>query len=281
MQKKDVERNMENIKTVVFDLDGTIYQNNDFHHDYIRFLLEDSEKRSWEHVLVSYVEGVYCGRNLIMNRFYRSKILSANTPEAYFSLLEQALLSESQGEAVSGYEDCIYLGDAWAVVTLIGKTLGLLEGDRADAIYHRTRNKMSADGMQGHRRLHDCILQMNRYYTTVLLTNSYSETAEDFLKQLGFENIFEKVVFSAQKPWGMVDNLKKHCPDLSIAPQTFLSIGDNAFNDLLPLMRLGSKGLWINPFQDIHEPPYDVSVHSLDELADYIEDMCRRSECSL
>ena len=31
---------MEHIKTVVFDLDGTIYQNNLFHPFYIHFLVE-------------------------------------------------------------------------------------------------------------------------------------------------------------------------------------------------------------------------------------------------
>ena len=38
---------MEHIKTVVFDLDGTIYQNNRFHPDYIHFLLEGTPYESW------------------------------------------------------------------------------------------------------------------------------------------------------------------------------------------------------------------------------------------
>ena len=269
---------MENIKTIVFDLDGTIYQNNDFHRDYIRFLLDGSEKRDWEDSLVSYIDGIYCGRHLSMNTSYCSEIIAADTPEAYFSLLEKAALPQRGFERTAESENSIYLGDAWAVVTLIGKTLGLLEGNRSDIVYQKTREKMSTDGMRGNMRLRNAIAQLSKHYTTVLLTNSYRETAEDFLNQLGFGGVFQKMVFSARKPWGMVENLKKHCPDLDTQPQTFLSIGDNAFNDLMPLKQLGCKVLWVNPFVGIREPQYDLTVHTLDELAGCLENMYRRSE---
>ena len=269
---------MESIKTIIFDLDGTIYQNNTFHRDYIRFLLDGSEKRNWEAPLVSYIDGIFCGRHLSMNTSYCSEIISADTPEAYFSLLEKAALPQSGSKNTGADENSIYLGDAWAVVTLIGKTLGLLEGNRSDTVYQKTRGKMSTDGMHGNMRLRDAIAQLSKHYTTVLLTNSYRETAEDFLNQLGFNGVFQKMVFSARKPWGMVENLRKCCPELDTHPQTFLSIGDNAFNDLMPLQQLGCKVLWVNPFAGIQEPRYDLTVHTLDELACYLENLYRRSK---
>lgn len=272
-----MKSSMDNIKTVVFDLDGTLYQNDTFHRDYIHFLLEGSGRQDWEEPLVAYIDGVYAGRNLIMNTCYSSDVIEADTPEVFFARLEQQRLEELPQQQGGS----IYLGDGWAVVSLIGKTLGLLDKERSDCIYRKTRDKMSADGVKDNQRLRDAIEQLNEKFTTVLLTNSYRETTEDFLHQLGMEGLFEKMVCSAHKPWGMVESLKAYCPELETEPESFLSIGDNAFNDLLPLQKLGCRTIWINPFGTIREIPCDYTVQTLDELAECLETLCRKSDSSL
>ena len=193
------------IKTIVFDLDGTIYQNNRFHSDYIRFLLEGTGREDWEEALVHYIEGVYEGRYLAMNRFYENRRIQAASP---------------------------------------AETLGLLEGGRENRIYQLTREKMSRDGMSGCKRLREAILALGRRYHTVMLTNSYEETALDFLEQLGFGGIFTDAVFSADKPYGMAENLARRFPELYEEPGSFLTIGDHAFNDLMPLQLRCSAPAW-------------------------------------
>lgn len=273
-----MKSSMDNIKTVVFDLDGTLYQNDTFHRDYIHFLLEGSGREDWEDTLIDYIDGVYAGCNLVMNACYCNDTIEADTPEAFFAVLEQRRLEELPLKQ----SNSIYLGDGWAVVSLIGKALGLLDKERSDNIYHKTRDKMSTDGVQGNWRLRDAIVQLNKKFTTVLLTNSYRETTEDFLHQLGMEGLFEKMVCSAHKPWGMVESLKAYCPELEIEPESFLSIGDNAFNDLLPLQKLGCRTIWVDPFSStILEMPCDYTVHTLDELAECLETLCRKSDSSL
>lgn len=259
------------IKTVIFDLDGTIYQNNEFHRDYIHFLLEGSDKTDWEDALVAYVDEVYRGRGLVMNAFYDGREIPAQSPAELFRAMEAARLPDS------AQDEGVYLGDAWAVVTFIGSVLGLLRGTRADEIYKKTRDKMSLDGMRGNVRLRQAILALKQTHRTVLMTNSYRQTAEDFLRQLDFENVFDCIVFSAGKPWQAVENLKKSCPKITTEPETFLTVGDNAFNDLTPFRALGCKTLWVNPFTDIHEPKYDYSVKTLEELAQFLETLYRKS----
>ena len=58
------------IETVVFDLDGTIYQNTVFHHDYLHFLVEGTCYECWQQKLVEFAEQVYAGKRLHMNSFY-------------------------------------------------------------------------------------------------------------------------------------------------------------------------------------------------------------------
>ena len=89
--------------------------------------------------------------------------------------------------------------------------------------------------------------------------------------------MFDCIVFSAGKPWQAVENLKKSCPEITTEPETFLTVGDNAFNNLTPFRALGCKTLWVNPFTDIHEPKYDYSVKTLEELAQFLETLYRKS----
>lgn len=262
-------------KTVVFDLDGTIYQNNTFHRDYMGFLLEGTAYEGWQEPLSAFIDQVYLGRRLVMNAYYRVSLMDPASPEELCRRLEDARLPEMDYDTALDRDDCLYLGDAWAVVTFIGRALGLLEGERQDRIYRQIRRKMSQDGLQGNRRLRSAISRLGESCTTVLLTNSYEETAVDFLRQLGFQDAFRQAVYSAGKPRGLAENLMSRCPDLATDPGSVLAVGDHAFNDLMPLQRLGCKALWINPFRDIHEPACDWSVHTLDELACCLEEICR------
>lgn len=267
----------ECIKTIVFDLDGTIYQNNTFHYDYIHFMLDGTDKAGWEKELVRYVDKVYCGQHLIMNSFYINRRINAESPAELFSAIELGLMPDISYEEAILNEDCIYLGDAWAVVNFIGKALGVLDGERYNKIYKLTREKMSLDGIHGNGRLLSAVKNAGQCYTTVLLSNSYEATAKAFLKQLGFDGAFSKVAFSADKPREMTEKLGTEYPELYIHPKSFLTIGDHAFNDLMPLQRLGCKTIWINPFTNIHKPVYDKMVHTLDELAQYLESMCDKT----
>lgn len=264
----------KDIRTIVFDLDGTIYQNFSFHRDYIRFLVEDTDKEAWYGKLVEFTQDVLAGRRLVMNAFYRNDLVFADTPEEYFRMLDHAIAPEVGTEELPAKETYTYLGDAWAVVTFIGLTLGLLEGERCNLIYEKTREKMESDGVHGNAMLRDAIINAGKRCETILLSNSYETTAREFMSQLGFEGVFDKESFSANKPYGMVKTLKKQDPHVFEHPKTVLAIGDHAFNDLAPMRALGCRTLWINPYYGINEPLYDESVKTMDELAQYLNALC-------
>ena len=54
-------------------------------------------------------------------------------------------------------------------------------------------------------------------------------------------------------------------------PEILISIGDHAFNDLMPISAIGGQTLWIDPYPDIHEPEYTWCVHTLAELAAFLD----------
>lgn len=259
------------IRTVLFDLDGTIYQNLTFNRIYIRNLTAGTPLASWQESLLAYTEEVFAGRRLIMNRAYSTLPLPAPDPESYFAALEGALLPDLSYEELLQQEHCLFLGDAWAVLALLGKTLGLLEGSRLDAVYRMSRRDMSQEGMEGDKKLRDAIIRLGKRCETVLVSNSYEDTAWDFLCQLGYDGIFSRCCFSAGKPGGLEKALNDMEPGILQEPRRLLTIGDHAFNDLFPLARLGARTLWVNPYPAIHKPPCDGEVATTGELADYLD----------
>ena len=258
------------IETVVFDLDGTIYQNTVFHHDYLHFLVEGTCYECWQQKLVEFAEQVYAGKRLHMNSFYTLKRLNCQTPEAFFSALEQCLCPPLTYRQALETQGLLYLGDAWAVVILIGKALGLLEGGRNEAVFRRTRRKMEQDGIQGCPELALAIQALARRHSVVLLSNSYQDTVKEFLKQLGMEHTFPLLCCSANKPADMICNLHRALPGTAARPQTVVSIGDNAFNDLMPVAELGGRTVWMNPYPNIRRPHCDVELRTLQELCAYL-----------
>ena len=92
----------EDIQTIVFDLDGTIYQNTVFHRDYLRFLVEGTGKADWADSLIAFADAVFRGERLVMNAFYDDAKIVAGTPETYFEALERALQAAT-GSAWDGY----------------------------------------------------------------------------------------------------------------------------------------------------------------------------------
>ena len=60
-------------------------------------------------------------------------------------------------------------------------------------------------------------------------------------------------------------------PALLARPEALISIGDHAFNDLMPISAIGGQTLWIDPYPGIHEPEYTWCVHTLAELAAFLD----------
>lgn len=140
-------------RIVIFDLDGTIYQNSVFHRGYLRTLVAGTWAESLEADLVRLAEAIFAGRKLDMNRFYRrGRAEAATVPELVQALRKRVLPGMTYAEALKA-DDVVYLGDAWAVLAYLGDALGCLDGDRANEVYRLTRLQMERAGMHGDRGL--------------------------------------------------------------------------------------------------------------------------------
>ncbi len=259
-EKSWLGQNEKTIDTLIFDLDGTLYQDLTFYKTYLHFLLAGTTLHSWEAVLVAFAESVFHGEKLQMNHFYRSHLLPTMSPDEYFQALENTLADSE--------EEAIYLGDAWAVLSLLGETLGLLENGRGEEVFRKTRAAMPLGEPDIH--LQKALIEANTCFQTVLLSNSYETTASNFLSRLGLDGLFQHVIYDAKKPKQLIEHVEHVLPGFLRRPQSVMTIGDHAWNDLEPLRQKGCLTVWMNPYPNIAEPTYDIKLQSTSELASFL-----------
>lgn len=259
----------QKIKTVVFDLDGTIYQNNEFYVDYIRLLVSGTQYAGWENRLTCFCRDVLTSvrqdKPLMMNRFYREEPLPRSSPEEFFHALEKAACDFSK--------DACFLGDAWSLVQLLGNCLNLYTEDRRTTLFLQTREKMLESGLVCDEALKAAILALGQQCSTLLLTNAPPETAQHFLRSLGVENVFRQIRFNCNKPDGLLSAIEAACPGALLQPESILSIGDNAFNDLYPVQAIGGQTVWINSYPGIDTPTCNFYVKTTTELAQFLQEL--------
>lgn len=258
-------------RTVIFDLDGTIYHNTVFHRDYIHALVTGTAYVEWERELVALAERIFSGKQLHMNHFYKTTPIEAQSPDELAERLELQLCPEVTFEQALERKDIIYLGDAWAVLALLGMAMGCLDEDRSNAVYRQTRQCMEQAGMHGNPRLRGAIISLQSRCRVILMSNSYEQTVEEFLRQLDFSGVFSTICYNAHKPYEMIDSLRRTDATLLEHPENLISIGDHAFNDLMPIAALGGKTVWMNPYAGIDPPVCDRTLATLDELAAYLD----------
>ena len=250
--------------TVVFDLDGTIYQDTEFHRIYLKYLVQKTPYETWEKDLAAFADDVFAGKRLIMNSFYRIADGRFSCPGDFFNMLESSLAEKEEDKTVN-------LGDAWAVMEYIGRSLGLLENGRRQRVYAQTRLAMAQRGLKTDHRLHEALERLKERCYTVLMSNSYESTAREFLRSIGFEGAFSSEVFSAGKPQRMKEALAGVRPGALQNPRSLITIGDFAYNDLEPLGRLGAVTVWMNPYPCVHKPPCDLELQTTADLAEFLE----------
>ena len=104
----------EGTVVVLFDMDGTLYQDFDFHRNYLRYLLRGTDCEDLTEDVVALADGVLSRGALPMNRFYR--VCRPGRPRSPAELL--ARLRENMVEELpfarcyrEGLGDLRFLGD--------------------------------------------------------------------------------------------------------------------------------------------------------------------------
>ncbi|MCL6457759.1 MAG: HAD family hydrolase [Gorillibacterium sp.] len=266
---------LQNIEVVIFDLDGTLYQDGTFYKRYLQLLFEEGEHgtRLGEFLddMASLLAGRYVGG---IGDWYHpaSDTWTRGTDPSpvYRNWLgvEQSVFPK-EIDAPS-----IYAGDAWSLVSIFATRYGVSEQKRQQA-FQQVRREMlqGASSFERHHDLYSAIGNLTGVRAKVLLTNSPENTGREFIAALDCLELFTEIQYGAAKPSGLERYMQQLMGRESLRPDQILSIGDHAWNDLYPVRKLGGRTVWLSPYPSSESAQWDIQLSTLDELAALLVDL--------
>jgi FMN phosphatase YigB (HAD superfamily) len=259
---------LQNIEVVIFDLDGTLYQDGTFYKRYLELLFEEGEHSARLGEFLEDMASLLEGRHFSgIGDWYHpgSDTWTRGTdPHPVYRnwLGEEQSVSPKETDAAS-----IYAGDAWSLVSIFAARYGVSEGRRQQS-FQQVRKEMlqGASSFERHHDLYEAIGNLTGVRTRILLTNSPENTGREFIAALACLELFNEIVYGAGKPSGLERYMQQLMDRESLRPDQILSIGDHAWNDLYPVRKLGGRTVWLSPYPSSESAQWDVKLETLDEL---------------
>jgi FMN phosphatase YigB (HAD superfamily) len=271
---------LADIKVVIFDMDGTLYQEDTFMDRYIRYLLEETE---WAHEVeaaIAAARKLLSGTHRVrFGHFYHKaddivliqeggRFVEGFTWEG--AALSAQQVEEAYGTILATSRDLLYIGDPWGVVGSLRHKYKLPE-EKVDAAFRRIREEMivAPYRFECDTSLFRTIRELEAVERKVLMTNTYEQSGLDFLRHMQILPWFDEVYCGADKPYGMRSYLDSLLAQ-GYRSHEMLSIGDNPWNDLYPVKQRGGRTCFISPYPSAETETWDVRLHTLNELAELL-----------
>ncbi|WP_162595867.1 HAD family hydrolase [Bacillus sp. CGMCC 1.16541] len=271
------------IQVIVFDLDGTLYE--DTHHfDYYAAQLEEKVpsryrfmyRKDYEDVLSSKhtlrIGCVYDVKNdLIL--FIQNKKVDRVYRWNGSRLSQQSLQKLYPTSIIINLDDMLSIGDLWWVPSSIARHYGVSNDESYEAFLN-TRDYMMSEQFQLNRiqGLKELLETISSKCKLVLLTNSPERDSEVILSKLGLAHVFHKKIFMGKKPMMTGERFKEICREFNVSYPNLLSIGDNLVNEIAPAKELGCSTIYIDPFHIGNETSADVTVERMTDAIHLLED---------
>lgn len=289
---------LQNLHTIIFDLDGTLYQDHSFTPRYIAHLTRGTEHEARLDELCETAANIFAGRHpLGMDDWYDAErdLCVVHDGERAVSVChwDGRPVEWAAGGMPAAYTDSglwaeeaaarrlLFAGDAWSVVGIIAARLRVPEETRMRA-FRQVREEMlkPPHAMHKHERLHSLLRRLP--CRAMLLTNSPGESAGAFRQYLSLDGIFAYVAHGCGKPAGIGALIERITQEEGLPASGILSIGDHAWNDLVPARQAGCRTIAINPYLPADAPHgWNARIRTLDELADLLEQLPLKAEQSI
>ncbi|GAC1442649.1 MAG: hypothetical protein NVSMB52_00100 [Chloroflexota bacterium] len=246
------------IRTIIFDLDGTLYEDVRVYERYVRELsafVPSSERdgflSAWE--LAREGRGParvgmgYDGDRDLLFRWSEGSITSyVDWSGNHLPVPDPQPRTESAPEKTPVEVPFfgtgrVSIGDWWALPSALARHFGVSVEGRQRA-FMATREAMQDDLRLKEEPWLRHLLQDLRgnNMTLIAMSNSPSDSVIDVLEWLGIAECFDEVIPSAVKPRGLITFLEGTCAE------DILSVGDNYVNEIEPVLKAGGSALYID-----------------------------------
>lgn len=265
---------LSEIKVIIFDMDGTLYQEDTYLERYIRYLLEGTEHEGETEAAARAGRAILTGEHPFQfGHFYhtRDDVALVRHEDSFISCFTwEGLVNDemvrSYGTLSSEAAHLIHIGDPWGIAAVVCHKYKLPAG-KLQSAFERVRKEMIAAPYHFEFRseLFQAIEELTAVDRKILMTNTYLESGIEFLNYMQIRHLFAEVYCGAEKPLGLRYYFTKLLGQ-GYQPHEILSIGDNPWNDLHPVKRLGGRTCFISPYSSSDPEVWDLRLTTLDEL---------------
>lgn len=268
---------LREVKAMVFDLDGTLYEDTHHFKYYAERIMNKLPQNIHNTFMAEYENAVEGNHTLKVGRIYdveKDYILvhdNGNVTKIYNwqgGIISDALIAELYPSAIEiEMMRFISVGDLWWVPGCIGIHYGLTK-PIIHSCFLETREYMMTPEfvMQPVEGFKELLEDISLSHKLVLLTNSPQPDSDTILEKLGIKNLFHKKIFRAKKPTMTTERFKEISAELEVHFNEILSVGDNLINDILPAKKLGCKTIYIDTHDIGRKEDADEVVKSIPEM---------------
>ncbi|RNF39853.1 HAD family hydrolase [Planococcus salinus] len=264
---------LKDISIVIFDMDGTLYQDYTFMERYIQKMMEGGFPETEIQETVDKAYDILEGKKQI-----RLGFLYDREQLAFYSHqnLKPSVSYDWDGietEMVHSEENPLsYIGDPWGIVELMAVKKNIAAGTVRRA-FTNVRKEMLTEAYCIAKRT-DLFEEIKKLtgHRTILMTNSPLPTGQEFVDFLELGDVFDEIYIDGKKPGGIQNLMDKFLAE-GYQPYEILSIGDNPWNDLYPIHKSGGHTCLISQYEHQDTTNWSVSVETVDELVGLVEQL--------
>ncbi|WP_202081071.1 HAD family hydrolase [Caldalkalibacillus salinus] len=277
----DTTNLFEDSQLMIFDLDGTLYEDTD-HFAYYAHLLkqevDEAFRSAYEREYKKMINGEHTlkiGSVYDLVRDHIVEIDSSSSRVTHAWTWDGDPLSEDERQRLyptpveCDFETMMAIGDGWWLPNACARHFGVNDTDTA---YVKTKEYMAAEQFSLTRipGLREGLLHLKQKRDIVLVTNSDPDDVGRLLDRLDLDDIFEDRVTVAKKPQYTKNHFSQLLKEYDVRPHEAISIGDNYINEIAPAIQLGLKTIFIDAYNSNYPEYKGVKVDSISET---IEDM--------
>ncbi|MCA0969612.1 HAD family hydrolase [Halobacillus litoralis] len=265
---------IDEARCLLFDLDGTLYEDTDhfrYYADRLKEGLDESNRSLFEKDYASILNGEH---PLQIGKVYDAEYDLILTVNPFTNEVEN--VQDWTGEEVENnynarvdydFERKVAIGDGWWIPSSIARHYGI-KLEEAFECYRQTKEFMASDQftMTQTPGLRKALEAWRKDKALLLVTNSEEEDVAVILEQLNLEGVFHEIITSAQKPMNVIDQFEGLLKKYELLPEESVSIGDNFMNEIAPALVLGMKAIFVQPHSESTSHENMIHVHSLKEI---------------
>ncbi|GAK13709.1 HAD family hydrolase [Geomicrobium sp. JCM 19039] len=270
----------KHIDLVIFDLDGTLYEDTDHFDHYAKRLSEELPEQNRANFFQDYDDMKKGNHAVSIGKAYdvvRDWVVETDPFTGQVSRVtdwEGGLVPTAQWKAVYpgavsfDFDTLIAIGDGWWLPNAAARHYGVSDPQPA---YHETKEYMATDQFELTviEGLRTGLQALGQKKQVVLLTNSTPDDVERLLSMLDLTDVFTDVVTSAGKPQHTKAQFKTIMERYDASAERTLSIGDNYLNEIIPAGAIGMKAIYI----DLEEGAVQYGDRKIRSISELIQEM--------